>query len=190
KRVAPTEAGTVPPTTQAGAVLGTVPYMSPEQVRGEPVDRRSDLFSSGVVLYEALSGRSLFHRDTPSETGYAILHDAPPALPENVPLRLRNIVLRCLEKKPQDRFQSAHDLELELQQIATGGEAVRRRRSGRWPVTMLAVVAAAIAALAFWFVRRESGLRWVHEEAIPRISELIGKGRYSEAFALGAAVEK
>jgi TolB-like protein len=106
--------------------------MSPEQVRGRPADQRSDLFSCGAILYEMLAGRTPFERDTPVETGYAILNEQPAELPANVPPDLASIVRRCLEKKPQDRFQSARELALQLQQFssgATGGITRNKRRT-------------------------------------------------------------
>jgi serine/threonine protein kinase len=91
--------------------MGTVGYMSPEQVRGEEADHRSDIFSLGTVLYEMLSGRRLFAGNTSVETMSAIINQDPPELPSaDVPPSLERIVRRCLEKSAEERFQSARDL--------------------------------------------------------------------------------
>src|SRR3954451_308502 len=92
--------------TAPGLVMGTVGYMSPEQVRGEAVDQRSDIFNLGLVLHELISGKRAFRGDTSIETMNAILKQDSPELPNNTPLVLRQIVLRCLEKDPGNRFQS------------------------------------------------------------------------------------
>ena len=99
--------------TAAGVVMGTASYMAPEQVRGEPADPRTDIFSFGAVLYEMLSGKRAFRRDTPAETMTAVLKEDPPELSDPghpVSPALDRIVRRCIEKSPDQRFQSAKDL--------------------------------------------------------------------------------
>src|SRR5882762_7397917 len=97
-------------TTESGAILGTAGYMSPEQVRAQPADPRSDIFSFGAILYEMLSGSGAFKSASAVETGYAILNGEPTRLPAEVPTGLARIVERCLAKKPDDRFQSAREV--------------------------------------------------------------------------------
>jgi TolB-like protein/Tfp pilus assembly protein PilF len=111
------------PSTESGVVLGTVGFMSPEQVRGEAVDHRSDIFSFGAVLYEMLSGVRAFRRDSAVETMNAILKEDPPELPETgrgISPGIARIVRRCLEKRAGDRFHSAHDLALALEAVSSG----------------------------------------------------------------------
>jgi len=119
-------------STKPGMVLGTAGYMSPEQVRGEAVDHRSDLFSFGVVLYEMLSGRRAFAGNSAIETMSAVLNEEPPAirsLNPNVAPAVERVVGHCLRKRPEDRFQSAHDLGFALDtitlSIAAGAQAIR-----------------------------------------------------------------
>jgi hypothetical protein len=104
--------------TATGALLGTPGYMAPEQVRGKPADHRSDIFAFGAILHEMLSGRRAFHKDTPVETGYAILNDEAPPLPAGVPPVVERVARRCLEKAPEDRFQSARDLAFALEAVS------------------------------------------------------------------------
>ena len=109
---------TTPPTLP-GMVLGTVGYMSPEQVRGEPIDPRSDIFSFGAVLYEMLTGKRAFKRETSAETMTAILREEPQVLSdtgEEAPLQ--RILARCLEKNVERRFQSASDLAFALESLS------------------------------------------------------------------------
>ena len=104
--------------TDPGTVMGTVGYMSPEQVRGQDLDHRSDIFSFGVILYEMLSGQRTFSGDSAIEVMNAILKDEPPELSETnakVSPQLEKIVRRCLEKKPERRFHSVHDLGFALE---------------------------------------------------------------------------
>src|SRR6185503_10403321 len=99
--------------TNPGVVMGTVGYMSPEQVRGETADQRSDIFSFGAILHEMITGRRAFRRDTVAETMTAILKEEPEDLSATIPAvspALERIVRRCLEKKPERRFHTAHDL--------------------------------------------------------------------------------
>jgi len=108
--------------TEPGMVLGTVGYMSPEQVRGEAVDQRSDLFSLGAIFYEMLTGVRAFKRNSGIETLSAILKEDPPDLTEvvpNIPPQLERLVRRCLEKDREARFQSARDLSFNLEMLAT-----------------------------------------------------------------------
>jgi eukaryotic-like serine/threonine-protein kinase len=108
------------PISGHGLVLGTVPYMAPEQIRGETVDARSDLFALGVILYELATGRRPFTGATPADVSSAILRDVPlPALAVrgDLPRDLNRIVERCLEKDPRDRFQTARDVYNELRYI-------------------------------------------------------------------------
>src|SRR6202795_2718352 len=111
----PTAAGTEP-----GVVMGTLGYMSPEQVKGKPADQRSDLFSFGAILYEMLSGVRAFHRDSAAETMSAILREEPPdfsATNKSVQPGLERIVRHCLEKNPEERVQSARDMAFDLENL-------------------------------------------------------------------------
>ncbi|MGH9368157.1 MAG: protein kinase domain-containing protein, partial [Thermoanaerobaculia bacterium] len=143
--------------TEPGVVLGTMGYMSPEQVRGKPADRRSDLFSFGAILYEMLSGQRAFRGETAADTITAILTKEPPDLSQtNKEIRpgLERIVRHCLEKNPEERFESARDLAFDLEALsglseATGAVAAARGKSGPRPSwALLAAVAVAGAALA------------------------------------------
>lgn len=103
--------------TGIGSVVGTAGYMAPEQVRGDAVDPRADIFAVGAVLYELLAGVPAFERATAAETMAATLRQDPPDLPSPVPNAIRQIVGRCLEKNPEERFQSARDLAFALRQL-------------------------------------------------------------------------
>jgi hypothetical protein len=157
---------TVTPTgraTRTGLVLGTPGYMSPEQVRGEPLDPRTDIFSLGAVLYEMLSGRRAFEGANLVESGYPILHNDPASLPSEVPSSVAQVVQRCLEKEPEQRFQSASDLAFALGVVGAPTGSTRplpeargpTRHRARWIIAGLAVVMALAAAFAAGH-RRES----------------------------------
>jgi Tol biopolymer transport system component len=153
-----------PGRTEAGTILGTLGYMSPEQVRGEPVDARSDIFSFGVVLFEMLTGRCAFVRETASDTLAAVLRDDPlddaSAAPAAPPL-LQRVVARCLEKKAARRFQSAADLAFGLESIAADSgrparppePAATREARGRLPVLGMGVLPLLIGAVLGWIAR-------------------------------------
>ena len=161
-----------PPTlapTDPGTVIGTVGYMAPEQVRGEAaVDARADLFALGAVLYEMLTGRRAFHRETAADTMTAILRDDPPPPPARaMPPAIDRIVRHCLEKNREARFQSARDLAFALEAIVSAPStgvtappadlsmAVPRRK---WAAAAIAVAAGvALTAAAFALGRRTSG---------------------------------
>ena len=141
---------TVTLRTRPGTVLGTVAYMSPEQVRGEEVDHRSDLFSVGLILYELLAGERAFRGATSVEVMNAILNQEAPALPDTVPAALKRIVSHCLEKSAHDRFQSARDLEFALKLIAETDrvDLPQGSHGGRWTRTVFPLVAAAVLVAA------------------------------------------
>ncbi len=159
--------GTRTKLTAPGAVLGTVDYMSPEQVRGEPTDSRSDLFSCGSVLYEMVTGARPFHRETGAETMTAILREEPaePAtLVDGVPPALAAIIRRCLEKRAGERYHSAHDLAFSLEAlsgsaVSTGtvaaleGVGPARRRPGAATVAALVLAGLVLGAAAMWLLR-------------------------------------
>jgi serine/threonine-protein kinase len=144
--------------TQAGALLGTVGYMSPEQVNGEGADQRSDIFSLGCVLYELLTGRHPFSRDTTAETLASILRDPPRSFSElavDVPTRVEMLVMRCLEKDPHQRVQSATDLAFSLRELRAQPDSAavkvqRQRTRTRASVGTAAIVITAVVA-AIWF---------------------------------------
>ncbi len=147
--------------TEPGVVLGTVGYMSPEQVRGQSSDARSDLFSLGAILYELLTGQRAFRRDSAVETMSAILKEEPPELAESgksVPAALERVVRRLLEKDPEQRFQSASDLAFDLGSLsttsATAGTPLRGLGSTRVSQlakgAILALFGALLGAVAVW----------------------------------------
>jgi serine/threonine protein kinase len=127
-------ASTHPLHTQAGALLGTVGYMSPEQVCGRPVDQRSDIFSFGAVLYEMITGRRAFRGNSQVETLNAILKEDPPGLSTgNNPIApaAERIIRHCLEKNPDHRFQSTRDLAFAIEALTghSGASAATPRSS-------------------------------------------------------------
>ena len=157
-----TDLKTVSGATQPGVVMGTMGYMSPEQVRGKPADKRSDLFAFGTILYEMLSGQRAFRGDTAADTITSILTKEPPDLSQtnkDVHPGLDRIVRHCLEKNPEERFESARDLAFDLEALSgvssptgvTGAralpaETVKRRR---WPALALAGLLGALIASPF-----------------------------------------
>src|SRR5215510_1281861 len=109
-------------TTNPGTVMGTIGYMSPEQVNGQEVDQRADIFALGLILYEMLAGRPAFEGASAVAVMCAIIRDEPPELAESndkIPPQLERLVRRCLEKQPEQRFHSAHDLGLALEVLST-----------------------------------------------------------------------
>ena len=135
--------------TQEGAILGTLGYMSPEQVRGKTADARSDIFSFGAVFYEMLGGKRAFASDSAADTLSAILKDDPADLPDSVPTGAKQVALHCLEKNPESRFQSAQDLAFAIHSLSGSStssapalEAAPSAPSRRTP-WLLAVTAVA-----------------------------------------------
>ncbi|HWZ32298.1 MAG TPA: protein kinase [Bryobacteraceae bacterium] len=149
--------------TDPGAVMGTVGYMSPEQVRGRPADHRSDIFSFGLVLYEMLGGKRAFTGDSAVETMNAILTQDPPDLPATVPTGVVQIVNHCIEKNPGDRFQSARDLAFGLRALTTPTQSSGQiqalttapgpmQKARPWPLIAIAMMVVAAAA-GVWIAR-------------------------------------
>lgn len=151
-------------TTQPGTVLGTVSYMSPEQVRGEAVDAPSDLFALGSVLYEMLTQQRPFARLTTAETMAAILRDAPPPFTQTkkeIPEALARLIHHCLEKRPHERYQSARDLAFDLKELL--GSGAYSTRVSRWQrqfqrrrllVATVVIGFTLLAALLYFVLRR------------------------------------
>src|SRR5262245_11451016 len=141
--------------TDPGMVMGTVGYMSPEQVRGRPVDHRSDIFSFGAILYEMLTGKRAFHGESAAETMSAILKEDPPDLSEsnkNVAPALERVVGHCLEKNPEERFHSARDLAFAIEAL-----------SGSTPTSTQTAAMPALRSL--WTKRRERVI-WIALTAV------------------------
>jgi eukaryotic-like serine/threonine-protein kinase len=155
------DAATLASETEPGVVMGTVGYMSPEQVKGQNADQRSDLFSFGAILYEMLSGKRAFHGDTSVETMSAILKQDPPELTETnrtVPPALERVVRHCMEKNPEERFQSARDVAFNLANLSeiSGSSATLgamkgpRQRLGILPVVTGLLLTLVIAGYWLW----------------------------------------
>jgi eukaryotic-like serine/threonine-protein kinase len=152
--------------TDPGKVLGTVGYMSPEQVKGRPVDHRSDIFSFGAILYEMLSGRRAFHGESAAETMSAVLKEDPPDLLETnqrISPALERLVHHCLEKNPEERFHAASDLAFGIEALSgstpTSSQTMARptlasrwmkRSELAWAVAAIAVVAALGFAILYF----------------------------------------
>jgi len=167
------------PATLPGMVLGTVGYMSPEQVRGESSDARSDIFSFGAVLFEMLTGKRAFKRDTAAETMTAVLREEPPELNDTGwqgPLGLQRILTRCLEKGVERRFQSASDLAFAIESL--GGTSSTRsvaqpKTSRAWlPWTAIALALLALGT-GLWLVGR-----WSAAKPQPRFTRLTYRQGY------------
>ena len=148
--------------TEPGVVLGTLGYMSPEQVRGKPADHRSDIFALGAILYEMLSGKRAFHGDSAADTMSAILKEDPPDLSvtgQPLPPGIDRILRHCLEKNPERRLRSAHDLAFELESFSTTSGVtaapLKSRSDGPWRRAALAAgTLVAVAAAAYLAGRR------------------------------------
>ena len=191
-----TEAPTVsaassPYLTRDGQVIGTLAYMSPEQVHGRPVDARSDVFSFGVTLYEVLSGTRPFAGESNLDTATAILRDDPPPLDElrrDVPHGLQAILARCLKKSPDDRYasgQELHDdllaLKRQLEAPPTGLSSLLRRPAALGAVVLLvALIGAGLA----WVLHRNARVSWARNEALPEIERLYTSGDRDGAIRL------
>jgi len=191
--------------TEPGQVMGTVGYMSPEQVRGRPADHRSDIFSFGSILYEMLSGKRAFQGETPADTMSAILKEEPQELSEtarNVPLPLERIVRHCLEKNPAQRFQSAGDVAFNLEALSdsapgsrTSAQAVmaeaapaaeadgrsQKRTAGQKAARGAAalVLAAAMAGAGWWLGRGSAQPSLAEYQQITFGTGSIGNARFT-----------
>ncbi len=162
----------LPTATEPGVVMGTLGYMSPEQVKGKAADQRSDLFAFGAILYEMLSGRRAFHRESAAETMSAILREEPPDLSatnKSVQPGLERIVRHCLEKNPEERFYSARDVAFDLEALSglsgtaastSGLVAAGPARRPSWLVLAGCVGATVlVCGLLAWFAIQRAGNR-------------------------------
>jgi serine/threonine-protein kinase len=159
KRMEPMDADSVTRTAAEVGPAGTLPYMAPEQLRGEEVDGRADIWSAGVVLYEMATKRRPFEGNTATTLADAILHSSPPAAQDVLPTvsrGLAEIILKCLEKEPENRYQSAKEVAVDLRRlarptsIATAPALVHGRRNWRRSWIPAVVTVALLAVVASW----------------------------------------
>jgi len=145
-----------PRYTQSGSLVGTLAYMSPEQVRGEPVDHRADIFSFGVLLYEVLTGELPFRAEHQAALTYAIAHTlpAPPrSLREEIPVEFERVVLKCLEKERENRFASMEEVARAIETVRALQPGSERPPSNRRMVSLIAAAAALIIGLVVtWYL--------------------------------------
>ena len=164
------------PTTRVGVVLGTPGYMSPEQARGESVDKRTDVWAFGCLLFEMLSGRRAFGGQTPSDAIAAVLRDQVDwgLLPADTPRALLRLMKRCLRQNARERLQDIGDARIEIAELARQGTAVDRAErgtKGRW--VALASLAAFLAGMAFFRAIGDRG-RFVTRGPLTRSTVVVG----------------
>ena len=186
--------------TNAGSLLGTYAYMSPEQTRGETVDHRSDIFSLGILFFEMISGRSPFERPTPAETLSAILRDPTPSLTSAAPAAPRRalkaasgILRRCLEKEPASRYQAASELAVALEALEV--DVRDRRLAGGWTGRGLtaAVITGLVLSGTWWLTTRERALDRTPPRVLTilvadfdnRTGDTVFDGALEQALAIG-----
>ena len=163
--------------TESGMVMGTVGYMSPEQVRGKTADHRSDIFAFGTILYEMVTGKQTFRKPTSAETMTAILNEDPLSISQvtaATPPGLQRVVHRCLEKNPEQRFQSASDMAFALEALSdtgmtpsTGSHAHLGEPASRRGIAIAGAILAVllgVGALAYF---------WIRPAAVPKVSNYV-----------------
>ncbi len=177
-KLLPTAESEEPTRTVSGTILGTMGYTAPEQLRGQPVDQRADLFSLGAILYEMLSGQRAFAGETGADAISAVLQVDPPPLPGLPPI-VERALRRCLRKSPEERFHSAHDLAFHLESMpeSTAGAAPAGTPPGAAPASLVRrwlpwAVAAATAVAAIWMggSRGSRSVAAVADEPLRRFS--------------------
>jgi eukaryotic-like serine/threonine-protein kinase len=191
-----------PAVTTEAQVIGTLPYMSPEQLRGQKVDARGDIFAFGAVLYEMFTGKKAFQRKSNSETLIAVDREEPSPLHEfiqDVPSGLDQIVRRCLRKRPEERYANMLEVEQELKDCAelTSEPAsginlralLRQSRQPRIAIPALIILLALVSILG-WGIHRTSQASWARDQALPQIGKLIERGELGEAYALAVQAER
>jgi tetratricopeptide (TPR) repeat protein/tRNA A-37 threonylcarbamoyl transferase component Bud32 len=147
---------TLTAVTQSGTIAGTLAYMSPEQMRGKPVDARSDIFSFGIVLYEMLAGVHPFGRESAMDTASAILAETPPSLDQykpGIPRQIQDIVVKLLAKDPLQRYQSAREAHADLGRMLPGEQAAPtglRRFRWVWVAVVLIVFVFGVVPVTWW----------------------------------------
>ncbi len=183
-------------------VVGTLPYMSPEQLHGQRVDARSDIFAFGAVLYEMFTGKKAFERKSTSETLIAVEREEPIPLDQfikDVPNALDRIIRCCLRKRPEERYASMIEVEQELKDcselISEPASGVNPRvlfRQSRQPLVAIPALIILIALMSFigWGIHHSSKVRWAREQALPQIGKLIERGEPGEAYALAVQAER
>jgi serine/threonine protein kinase/dienelactone hydrolase len=193
---------TITALTRNDSTVGTLAYMSPEQLRGETVDAGSDVFSFGIVLYEMLAGVHPFKKLTGAETISAILTVPPQPLDQlrpDIPSDVKRIITRALEKRPESRYSSAGEMLKDLREYQ---ESLRisetrflnlrallpRIRNPRVAVPAM-LVFVAIGFLGLWVLNRQAKIRWAREELLPKIDRLVEAGWESYVAAYPIAVE-
>ena len=190
--------------TSTGMVVGTLEYMSPEQVRAEELDTRSDLFSFGAVLYEMATGRGAFAGDSVGLILDGILNRTPISplrINPELPPELDRIIHKALEKERSMRYQSAADLLADLKRLrqriisvpSAAGAISQRLRKPRVTIPALLVL-LALAAGAVWWIHRSAQVRWAREEALPEIERRIGNNdvwrNLTDAYSLAGKAEE
>ncbi|MFC1652592.1 protein kinase [Planctomycetota bacterium] len=190
---------TEPTVTQAGRVLGTPAYMSPEQARGKSTDLRTDIWSFGCIMYEMLTGNVPFEGETATDTIAHIIEREPnwDALPAEAGPQLRKVLHKCLEKDPDGRYQSAAQILQDLYSyqatlsakafdIRLLWQAIRRPRVAVYFVLILLTLGFSLS----WLLHRSTEVRWARVEAIPEIERFIEQDKYLAAFSLARQAEK
>src|SRR3984885_12360758 len=183
-------------------VVGTLPYMSPEQLHGQRVDARSDIFAFGAVLYEMFTGEKAFERRSTSETLIAVEREEPIPLDQFIkdfPNALDRIIRCCLRKRPEERYASMIEVEQELKDyselISEPASGVNPRvlfRQSRQPRVAVPALIILFALMSFlgWGIHHSSKVRWAREQALPQIGKLIDRGETGEAYALAVQAER
>jgi eukaryotic-like serine/threonine-protein kinase len=192
---------TITVRTGEAKVAGTLPYMSPEQLRGQEVDARGDIFAFGAVLYEMLTGKRAFQRQSSSETIAAVDREEPRPVHElikGVPDDVELIIQRCLRKDPKQRYASVSEIEQELEDCSALSEPasginlrVLFRQSKRPRVAIPALLSLLMLVYLFaWWIHHSSRVRWARDQAVPQIAHLIEEEKIGEAYALAVEAER